>query len=92
MNNDILTVEELKPATVPMIVKYWLESDAKYLMSLGVDLKKLPSGEKKRVNAVDAFLAGGRIGFVCNLISVKPDIEMQRPRVLAAFDSTLARK
>ncbi|MBK9320584.1 MAG: GNAT family N-acetyltransferase [Bacteroidetes bacterium] len=46
MNNNILSVEELKPSTIPMIVKYWLESDAKYLMSLGVDLKKLPSGEK----------------------------------------------
>ena len=42
LKKEVLTVRELKQADVSLIVDYWLESDASFMKSMGVDLDKLP--------------------------------------------------
>jgi len=38
-----LSIRELHVEDIPLIIDYWLTSDDDYLISLGVDLKKLPT-------------------------------------------------
>lgn len=45
VNKSELFVRELQVEDIPLIVKYWLESESEFLESMGVDLKKLPSAE-----------------------------------------------
>jgi ribosomal-protein-alanine N-acetyltransferase len=40
----MLSVREMQPADIDAIVHYWLGSDPSFLISMGVDLNKLPSG------------------------------------------------
>ncbi len=42
-DKNVLSVRELTVDDVPLIVKYWLESDPDYLTGMGVDLTKLPA-------------------------------------------------
>jgi len=42
MDNQ-LSVRELQVEDIPHIIDYWLKSDDEYLISLGVDLKRLPT-------------------------------------------------
>lgn len=41
-----LSVRELQTADIELIIKYWLDSPPAFLISMGVDLKKLPSMEE----------------------------------------------
>lgn len=43
--NPILKVREIKPADFDLIADYWLKSDSEFLISMGVDLSKLPTRE-----------------------------------------------
>lgn len=45
MSGDLLSVREITQADIPLIVNYWLGSEKDYLLSLGVDLSKLPKAE-----------------------------------------------
>ncbi|WP_242927220.1 GNAT family N-acetyltransferase [Pontibacter vulgaris] len=40
-----LTVRELQAEDIALIANYWLESDPEFLVSMGVDLEKLPTRE-----------------------------------------------
>jgi ribosomal-protein-alanine N-acetyltransferase len=42
MNNPKLSVRELEQRDIDLIADYWLKSDDGFLISMGVDLKKLP--------------------------------------------------
>jgi RimJ/RimL family protein N-acetyltransferase len=41
----MLSVRELKEADIPLIIEYWLGSKNLFLISMGVDLNKLPTRE-----------------------------------------------
>lgn len=43
--NTSLSVHELSPAEISMIIQYWQHADTAYLEGMGVDLSKLPSEE-----------------------------------------------
>ena len=43
MISDQLSVRELHSSDIEHIAQYWLDSDPKFLISMGVDLAKLPS-------------------------------------------------
>ena len=43
MNEKMLSVRELQEEDIPFIVKYWLKSESSFLISMGVDLAKLPT-------------------------------------------------
>ncbi len=45
MENN-LTVRTIEERDIPLIVDYWLKSDPDFLVSMGVDLDKLPSGRE----------------------------------------------
>src|SRR4051812_41838809 len=38
-----LSVRELQKKDIELIIKYWLDSDAQFMTSLGVDMDKMPS-------------------------------------------------
>lgn len=42
MEDTTLTVREIQQIDIAVIVSYWLESDPRFLQSIGVDLTKLP--------------------------------------------------
>ena len=44
----MLTVREIEPADIELIIKYWLEADAPFLLGMGVDLSKLPDAPQWR--------------------------------------------
>lgn len=46
MPQALLSVRELQPEDIDLIVRYWLESDAGHLTGMGVDLEKLPKREE----------------------------------------------
>lgn len=46
MSDAILSVREIQPSDIPLLVNYWLGADELYLDSMGVDLHKLPSAEQ----------------------------------------------
>lgn len=43
--NSSLSVQELSPAEIPLIINYWQSASPEYLEGMGVDLSKLPSAE-----------------------------------------------
>ncbi len=43
--NPTISVREMKSADIDLIADYWLDSDPDFLVSLGVDLDKLPARE-----------------------------------------------
>jgi RimJ/RimL family protein N-acetyltransferase len=46
MGKEKLTVREIEPSDVALIVAYWLESNPAHHTAMGVDLAKMPSGEQ----------------------------------------------
>lgn len=40
------TIRELQPTDIPHLIHYWLDADADYMRSMGVDLTKMPSREQ----------------------------------------------
>jgi len=43
MSQNVLSVRELQETDINLIAKYWLNSDSSFLVSIGVDLDKLPA-------------------------------------------------
>ncbi|PCJ37862.1 MAG: GNAT family N-acetyltransferase [Moraxellaceae bacterium] len=41
--NKLLSVREIQKEDIPLVADYWVDSDPDYMVSLGVDLNKLPS-------------------------------------------------
>jgi len=41
----VLSIRELSPTDLPLFAAYWLNADAAYLASMGVDINKLPTRE-----------------------------------------------
>lgn len=46
--NESLAVREVQAEDIDLIADYWLESDSVFLVSMGVDLEKLPTREGLR--------------------------------------------
>jgi len=46
MNENLLSVREMREADVELIVQYWLNADSAFLQGMGVDLDKVPGREQ----------------------------------------------
>lgn len=46
MNENLLSVREMREEDVELIVQYWLNADSAFLKGMGVDLDKVPGGEQ----------------------------------------------
>lgn len=48
INHQLLSVRAIETKDIPLITKYWLESEPDFLIGMGVDLNKLPTKEGLR--------------------------------------------
>jgi RimJ/RimL family protein N-acetyltransferase len=56
MNQDLLSVREIRHSDIELLTQYWLSADPAFLTGIGVDLSKMPA-KKEWVTILSAQLA-----------------------------------
>jgi RimJ/RimL family protein N-acetyltransferase len=46
MSNPVLSVREMQPTDIELIIQYWLSADKNFLEGMGADIKKIPAREE----------------------------------------------